>query len=280
MKPFVKEDSIVREIWGKSDTILFIFAGASAEFALNKAVDWLYFTGKLPSDPLGRLFSTVSYARKIVFSPETDALRAIDSLRKIHSSVENARGSSIPDWAYRDVLFMLIHYSIAAYELLERKLSEEEKQEVFNVFYRLGNRMNLKDLPLNYGEWLIAREIHLKNDLLKSKYTVDLFKQYKKHLGTMRFIVLIEAQKLVVPIIVKNQLHFSSFSFLTPVVPIYKISRIIKLDRLLKNILLPKAYKLQIEELNHIPKHNQLKCPFAQFKFHFKTNKLIPKESN
>ena len=60
MKNFVKEDSIVRTIWGKSDTIIFIFAGAAAEFALNKAVDWLYFTGRLPSDPIGRLFSTMA----------------------------------------------------------------------------------------------------------------------------------------------------------------------------------------------------------------------------
>ena len=64
---FVDKDSVVREIWGKSDTILFIFSGAAAEFALNKAVDWLYYTGKLPADPLGRLFSTVTYARQIVF---------------------------------------------------------------------------------------------------------------------------------------------------------------------------------------------------------------------
>ena len=68
MEHFVKTDSIVREIWGKSDTVLFIFAGASAEFALNKAVDWLYFTGRLPADPLGRLFSTVAYARMIIFA--------------------------------------------------------------------------------------------------------------------------------------------------------------------------------------------------------------------
>ena len=39
MTAFVKEDSVVRQIWGKSETVLFIFAGASAEFALNKAVD-------------------------------------------------------------------------------------------------------------------------------------------------------------------------------------------------------------------------------------------------
>ena len=38
MQYFVEEHSVVRKIWGKSDTILFIFAGASAEFALNKAV--------------------------------------------------------------------------------------------------------------------------------------------------------------------------------------------------------------------------------------------------
>lgn len=266
MKPFVKEDSIVREIWGKSDTILFIFAGASAEFALNKAVDWLYFTGKLPSDPLGRLFTTVGYARKIVFSPEADALRAIDSLRKIHFSIENSRGFSIPDWAYRDVLFMLIHYSIAAYELLERKLGAEEKQEIYDVFYRLGDRMELKELPSSYDDWLIARQQHMKQDLERSSYTSDLFNQYRKHLGILRFKILIEAQKLVVPPFVKELLLFSSYSFLKPVVPVYKITRYLKVDWLLKNILLPHAYKPQIEALNVIPQQKQLRCPF-----HFKT---------
>src|SRR5580765_4436756 len=73
MQLFVEKNSVVRKVWGKSDTILFIFAGAAAEFALNKAVDWLYFTGRLPSDPLGRLFTTVTYARMIVFSPMDEA---------------------------------------------------------------------------------------------------------------------------------------------------------------------------------------------------------------
>ena len=87
MEFFVSIDSVVRKIWGKGETILFIFAGASAEFALNKAVDWLYFTGRLPADPLGRLFSTVNYARQIVFSKEDDALRAIDKISAIHSEI-------------------------------------------------------------------------------------------------------------------------------------------------------------------------------------------------
>src|SRR5436190_2297302 len=113
---FVENDSVVRKIWGKSDTILFIFAGASAEFALNKAVDWLYFTGKLPSDPLGRLFSTIAYARQIVFSDKEAALQAIDKMASLHAGVEGKRGALIPEWAYRDVLFMLIDYSVRAYE--------------------------------------------------------------------------------------------------------------------------------------------------------------------
>jgi hypothetical protein len=250
---FVQEDSVVRRIWGKSDTVLFIFAGAAAEFALNKAVDWLYFTGKLPADPLGRLFSTVEYAKKIVFSSETGAHTAIDSLRAIHGAVEKNRGASIPDWAYRDVLFMLIHYSIAAFELLERKLTEEEKQEVYDVFYRLGSRMQLKLLPATYTEWLPVRAEHLENDLQKSHYTEDLFKQYKKHLGAMRFKVLIEGQKLVVPQRVKTLLNFSDFSFLSPAVPVYKITKLMKMDWILRSILLPADYKEQIDALDIYP---------------------------
>jgi len=253
MQLFVEKNSVVRQIWGKSDTILFIFAGAAAEFALNKAVDWLYFTGKLPADPLGRLFSTVRYARRIVFSPMEEANKAIDTMRQIHSAVEKNRGATIPDWAYRDVLFMLIYYSIASFELLERKLNDEEKEEVFNVFYRVGDRMGLKDLPVTYIEWLPVRASHLNDDLQKSDYTADLFKQYKKHLGAMRFKVLIEGQKLVVPHRVKELLQFSDFSLLTPVVPLYKVSRLMKMDWLLKSILLPGDYKEEIRGLDVEP---------------------------
>ncbi|MFN8345400.1 MAG: oxygenase MpaB family protein, partial [Spirosomataceae bacterium] len=143
MNYFVAPDSVVRKIWGKADTILFIFAGASAEFALNKAVDWLYFTGKLPADPLGRLFSTVDYARQIVFSEYDQALFAIDKITAIHQGVEQKRGARIPDWAYRDVLFMLIDYSIRAFELMERKMTRDEKKEAFDVFQRVGARMGI-----------------------------------------------------------------------------------------------------------------------------------------
>ncbi|MBT8264939.1 MAG: DUF2236 domain-containing protein [Bacteroidia bacterium] len=250
MKNFVESRSIVRKIWGKSDTILFIFAGASAEFALNKAVDWLYFTGKLPSDPLGRLFSTVSYARRIVFASESEAFKAIDTMTQIHTTVEKKRGASIPDWAYRDVLFMLIYYSISAYELLEKPLTLEDKEEVYDVFYRVGMRMGLKDLPLSYKAWIPVRQFHLEQDLQMSAHTSDLFKQYREHLGYLRFKVLLEAQKLVLPYHVRTLLNFNRFSILKPSVFIYKVGRNIKLDRLIKKLLLPSDYKAQIRALD------------------------------
>lgn len=250
MRYFVKEHSIVKKIWGKSDTILFIFAGAAAEFALNKAVDWLYFTGKLPSDPLGRLFSTVTYAKKIVFATKDEADKAIAMLRQIHAGLEKSRGYAIPDWAYRDVLFMLIYYSIAAYELLEKPLTNEEKEEVYNVFYRVGKGMGLKALSPTYVEWLPVREAHLMEDLKQSDYTVDLFKQYKLHLGSMRFKVLVEGQKLVIPDRVRDMLHFSHFSWLMPIVPLYKLSKLLKIDWIFRNLLLPNAYKEQINALD------------------------------
>ena len=250
MESFVAHDSIVRKIWGKSDTVLFIFAGASAEFALNKAVDWLYHTGKLPSDPLGRLFSTVSYARKIVFSPTDEANKSIDFITQIHASVEKSRGMAIPDWAYRDVLFMLIHYSIASFELIERKLTHPEKEEVYNVFYRVGLRMGLKELSKNYNDWLPVRDAHLEENLEKSKFTIDLFKQYKKHLGRVRYNILLGVQKLIVPKISKDKLFKNNFSPLKPIIKIYKISRVIKMDATIKNLLLPSEYKNQIKEID------------------------------
>lgn len=253
MKMFVKEGSIVREIWGNSDTVLFIFAGAAAEFALNKAVDWLYYTNKLPQDPLGRLFSTVKYARTIIYSSEEQAHQSIDFIQKIHGSVETSRGMAIPDWAYRDVLFMLIDYSIISYETLKRKLTSLEKNEVYDVFYRFGNRMGLKELPNTYTSWLPVRDAHLKENLHKSKFTVDLFKQYKKHLGLFRYNLLIGVQKLIVPETAKEMLFKNHFTILKPIIELYKISKFLKIDAIIKSGLLPSEYKDQIREIDVQP---------------------------
>jgi len=246
---FVDANSVVRKIWGKSDIILFIFAGASAEFALNKAVDWLYFTGRLPTDPIDRLFSTVSYAKKIIFSDQALAYRAIDAISEIHAKVEDKRGNYIPQWAYRDVLFLLIDYSIRAYEVLERKLALSEKEDVFSVFIRVGNRMNVDGLPENYKEWLSMRQDHMSENLYYSNYTYDLYAQYRKHLGPLGFMLLLEAQKAVTPQTVRTLLDTNQQYYLKILIHIYKTLRKFTGQRVFLLLILPSKFKHRIYNL-------------------------------
>lgn len=250
---FVDKNSIVRQIWGKADTVLFIFAGASAEFALNKSVDWLYFTGRLPSDPLGRLFSTVAYSRRILFSDYDGALRAIDQITAIHKNVEGSRGMHIPNEAYLDVLYLLIDYSIRSYELLERRLSDAEKADVFEVFYRVGKRMRLAALPTSCQDWLIKREEQLASDLVCSNFTFDLYRQYRIHLGFMRYWILKQAQLLLVPQQAQKLLHLGKIHWLSPILVIYKLFRFVNLQNILKKAILPPAYVAQVQAMDCAP---------------------------
>lgn len=253
MKWFVNEGSIVREIWGKGDTILFIFAGASAEFALNKSVDWLYFTGKLPADPLGRLFSTVAYARQIVFSEYDDAMHAIRQIASIHQGVERSRNARIPDSAYRDVLFMLIDYSIRSFELLERKLTMAEKEELFYVFRAVGEGMGVPGLPADLRTWERMRAEHLQENLVKSHFTVDLYRQYRKHLGWYRFYLLKNVQTQLVPERVNALLGIGQGWLVDILLPVYKLSRELGVGAFLRNLLLPADYKMQVIDLDRVP---------------------------
>jgi uncharacterized protein (DUF2236 family) len=253
MEEFVSQHSIVRRIWGKPDTILFIFAGSAAEFALNKAVDWLYFTGRLPTDPLGRLFSTVTYAREIVFSSLDDANVVIDRMAHIHHAVETKRGSQIPAWAYRDVLYMLIDYSIRSFELLERRITEPEKAEVYDVFRRVGARMGLENLPGTFETWQLDREVHMQQDLQRSDYTVDLFRQYRKHLGYWRYQILRAAQGVIVPHQVCRMLSLNNSALTRFFILVYRSLARLRLDWLIKAIILPPKYFRQVKALESVP---------------------------
>ncbi|MGI4870289.1 MAG: oxygenase MpaB family protein [Janthinobacterium lividum] len=263
MPYFVASHSIVRRIWGTADTVLFIFAGAAAEFALNRAVDWLYFTGRLPADPLARLFSTVEYARRIVFADQAGAERTIDSMAAIHGAVEARRGRPIPPWAYRDVLFLLIAYSIRAFELLERPLTLVEKEEITDVFCRVGRRMGIPDLPTTYAEWTLARQHHLAADLAPSPYTTDLYRQYRRHLGSLRYALMRRVQGQLVPPAVREQLALPAGAELQPVLALYRVGRRLPPIKLLRSALLPGAYRARIAALDAAPAGPvKAQCPF------------------
>jgi Protein of unknown function (DUF2809)/ER-bound oxygenase mpaB/B'/Rubber oxygenase, catalytic domain len=246
-------ESIVRRIWGSADTVLLVFAGAAAEFALNRSVDWLYYTGRLPADPIGRLFSTVRYAQQIVWAKREDALAAIDRITAIHKGVEASRGFSIPDSAYLDVLFLLIDYSIRSFELLERKCSEQEKADIFGLFYEVGARMGLRGLPADHENWIAMRSEYLAADLVHSKYTTDLYRRYRISLGPFRYRILLYMQALLAPQRVRRLLSLPSVVGGIALIWLYKGARFLGLDALLKAVLLPAKYKRQVANLDRTP---------------------------
>lgn len=243
------DNSIIKKIWGKTDITLFIFAGAAAEFALNKEVDWLYFTGKLPADPIGRLFSTVSYSQKIIFSDGPQALNAVDKINSIHRAVESTRTRSIPAAAYKDVLFMLVHYSIASFELLERNLTVEEKNEIVEMFSAIGTRMHLQELPTSYAGWQSMYAFHQKNNLEYSPYTKDLFRRYRVHLGLLRYWLLKEIQRAVVPPAVNSLLHLGPPLWIRIVLPIYRLVKKLRLDMIVIQSMVPRRYNQQLSQM-------------------------------
>jgi uncharacterized protein (DUF2236 family) len=247
---FVAPGSIVRKIWGDADVILLIFAGSAAEFALNRAVDWLFFTGKLPADPIGRLFSTVRYAQEIVFAPEQKARQAIARMSAIHGGVEQKRGYQIPDWAYRDVLYMLIDYSMRAYETLHRPLTPAERGEVFTTFRAVGAGMHVPDLPLTYADWVIDRQAHLNQDLVRSEFTDKLFQRYRDELGGWRYDLLRQAQAVLVPEQVHQLLALPRKPLLAYTVGLYKVLNGLGLRSVVQRILLPAQYLKQIQDLD------------------------------
>jgi uncharacterized protein (DUF2236 family) len=248
---FVARDSIVRKIWGDGDIVLFVFAGCAAEFALNRAVDWLFFTGKLPGNPIGRLFDTASYAQEIVFADEQTAERAFDRIRAVHGSIERQRGKSIPDWAHRDVLYMLIDYSERAHELLVRPLNATEKDELYDVFHRVGIGLGIPDLPASYSNWRTDRESHLKRDLVQSEGTKALYARYRDHLGAVHYDLLLQIQGILTPEHVRGLLGLKSSEWMRPVLQVYPILVRVGLRSVIRRLLMPSQYVPAVRRLDH-----------------------------
>lgn len=252
MTDFVDQGSIVRRIWGDGDMVLLVFAGSAAEFALNRAVDWLFFTGKVPADPIGRLFATASYSQQIVFADELTASRTLDGIRAAHAAVERQRGQSIPDWAHRDVLYMLIDYSERAYALLARPLSADEQDGLYDVFYRVGAGLRIPDLPASYTQWTADRECHLRRDLVRSDGTEALYAQYRNHLGPWRYRLLLRLQAILVPEHVRGLLRLKSAEWLRPLMRVYPILVRAGLRSIIQRLLMPSKYLAAVRGLDSL----------------------------
>lgn len=261
MADFVSRNSIVRRIWGDGDMVLLVFAGAAAEFALNRAVDWLFFTGKLPNDPMGRLFATAAYAQEIVFADERTATRALERIRAVHLAVERQRGQRIPDWAHRDVLYMLIDYSERAHEMLARCLSTAERSELYDVFRRVGEGLRIPDLPPSYAEWRIDRERHLHRDLIRSDCSEALYASYRRQLGPWRYRLLLHLQAILAPQHVRDLLRLKSAEWLRRSLALYPIVVRTGMRSLMQSLLVPAQHLAAVRALEPPTLRKPAYCP-------------------
>ncbi len=250
--------------------VLLIFAGSAAEFALNRAVDWLFFTGKLLGDPIGRLFTTASYAQKIVFADRLTASRTLERIRAVHQAIEGQRGQTIPDWAHRDVLYMLIDYSERAHELFAHPLSEDEQSELYDVFYRVGTGLGIPGLPSSYIQWRADRELHMRRDLLYSDGTAALYAQYRNHLGPSRYNVLLSVQAILAPEHVRGLLGLSSERWLRPLIRVYPILARVGLRSIMQRMLLPSRYLYAARALDHIAPLSLNRAPHTPASFRYR----------
>ncbi len=241
----------MRRIWGNGDMVLLVFAGSAAEFALNRAVDWLFFSGKLPRDPIGRLFSTATYSQQIVFADVSTASRTLERIRAVHQAVERQRGQHIPDWAHRDVLYMLIDYSERAHEMLARPLSAGEQRELYDVFYRVGTGLGIPDLPRTYAGWKADRELHLHRDLRNGNGTEALYAAYRNHLGPFRYRLLVWVQAILTPDHVRSLLRLKRAGWLQPLLRFYPMMVLAGLRSIIQQLLMPSRYLPAVRALDH-----------------------------
>jgi len=211
--------------------VLAIFAGSSAEFAVNPEAEWLFYTGRLPADPIGRFVSTTQYTRKLVFAPtDADYTATVRQIRSLHTALEQQRERSIPREAYMDVLFMNIEYSIRAFRLVfGRELGDIDRSAIVEDFRRVGELMDIP-MPRDLAEYEALREERLASFRV-TKWTPKLMQAYRRALGPVRFFLLKIAYGAVVDprvlkmLDVKNGWFSHVFAWLYPYVcktPMYR----------------------------------------------------------
>lgn len=221
---------------------MLIFAGSAAEFAINKAVDWLFWSNALPDAPIERFFQTVRFAQQLAFGDERQVAAAIDGVNRAHRGVERSRSDRIPQWAYRDVLFMLIDYSERAHAIVFGPMAEDERLEHFLASIAIGRALHIEGLPDDYPTYQALRQSHLDNNTEHSRFTDELYACYREHLGAWRMHALLDLQASLVPARTAELLNLHRKRRVDLLLRFYRRYLAGRSMRLLYPVLLPRPY--------------------------------------
>lgn len=210
---------ITRRIWGDPENVLLVYAGAAAEFTLHPENHWLFYTGKMPSDPLRRFRDTLKYQQKLFFMPAAAVPHVARHIKDMHRQVEEKRSQEqgpmrIPDEAYTQVFSMLIEYGIRGYEYLHHcKLGRPQREDYFNDIRAIAQMMEVEDFPQDYGHYLDRRTDVVVNQLQFNPYTRELMEAYRRNLGPIRYWVLRQFQARFIDLILVYRLGLTADPF-------------------------------------------------------------------
>jgi len=145
---------------------------------------------------------------------------------------------------------MLIDYSERAYALLYGLLTQTQRDDLFEVFLRIGEGLHIRELPGSYTDWQLDRRRHLLRDLRHSKHTSMLYEAYRRHLGVWRYYLLLEVQALLVPDEVRRLLHLHSNKLMSGLAQTYGIIDSSKLRSLVHALLIPSRYWAEVRSFD------------------------------
>ncbi|HEV2132566.1 MAG TPA: oxygenase MpaB family protein, partial [Longimicrobiaceae bacterium] len=206
---------------------------------------------------IGRLFSTAAYAQRIALADRATAERALEQIRAAHAAVERQRGASIPDWAHRDVLYLLVDYSERAFHAFHRPLTAAEQRELWEVFRQVGTGLLIPGLPETYAGWRADRTRHLERDLAFSQYTAALYTAYRQHLGGWRYRLLLQLQAALVPDRVRQLLDLPRHTVLRQLLPLYPRLAGLGLRSTMQRVLIPAEHLPAVQRLDHPAAHQE-----------------------
>ena len=164
--------------------------------------------------------------------------------------MERQRGQQIPDWANRDVLYMLMDYSGRAFEMLNRSLTAAEQAELYAVNHRFGALMGIPDLPPSYEAWLEDRRLHLERDLAYSRYSAQLYSRYRQALGPLRYEMMRSVQALIVPERVRELLGLRVTPGARHSMNMYRALDQLGLRPAVQRLVLPPRYLADVRKLD------------------------------
>jgi hypothetical protein len=133
--------------------------------------------------------------------------------------------------------------------MLYAPLSHAEREELYFVFKRVGERLNVKALPESYEEWRADRRLHLLRDLKHSRHTALLYAQYRRHLGEWRYQTLRGVQALLVPEHVRRLLRLRRRTIFSALVEGYGQLVVPELRPLVRRLMIQPRYWDEVKKM-------------------------------